>query len=376
MGTQHRDVIEINGKKYDAVTGRMIKDTAPEVVQAAQTITPTKKNGAVLDGFTRRPVPQNGTKTPAQHSTTPHTGIDHKKHAQKSKTLMRSAVKKPQPVVVVAPVANTQKQIHKVAMQTPAERQHIAHVTAKNPKVSHYGDHQVRSSVVKKVAHLPVKQPQVHQPAQQVAPVQALAHVKADISAQKHRASNAAVAKALAHATSHEQLPHHVQKRTHRRKLAHKLGITPRAMAVSSSILAGVLLVGFFAIQNVPNLSMRVAAARAGVHASMPSYQPAGFSFKGPIQYGSGQVTISFASHTDDRTYSVIQKETRWNSDALLTNYVIAENKQYQTYVDRGRTLYIYDGSNATWVDNGIWYQVEGDSQMTTDQLVRIAASI
>ena len=121
---------------------------------------------------------------------------------------------------------------------------------------------------------------------------------------------------------------------------------------------------------------MRVAAARAGVNASMPGYQPSGFSFKGPIDYSAGQVTVSFKSNTDDRAYSVAQRSSNWNSDALLSNFVVAEGKQYQTYIDRGRTLYIYDGSNATWVDNGVWYQVEGNSDMTTDQLVRIAASI
>ncbi len=345
----------------------MIKDEPAVTPPAPEVITPAKKTGAVIDGFTRRP-----GATATQKTSTPHTGINHKKQVQKSKTLMRSAVKKPAPVVATKPV-ETQKQIHKVASSTTPERQHMAHVTVKNPMVSRFGDHQVRSSVVKKVAHLPVKQASVAPPvqAQKVSAVRTTEQVHT-----KHHASNVAVAKALAHATSHEQVAPHVYAKTRRRKLAHRLGITPRAMAVSSSVLAGVLLVGFFAIQNVPNLSMRVAAARAGVHASMPAYQPAGFSFKGPIQYGNGQVTISFASNTDDRNYSVIQKETRWNSDALLTNYVVAENKQYQTYVDRGRTLFIYDGSNATWVDNGIWYQVKGDSKMTTDQLVRIAASI
>jgi len=180
----------------------------------------------------------------------------------------------------------------------------------------------------------------------------------------------------LAVANSHELPTLPSQHKSKRKKLAHKLGISPRAMAISSTVLAGVLLGGFFAIQNVPNLSMRVASARAGFNASMPGYSPSGFSFKGPIKYSPGQVTISFDSNTDDREYSVTQRATNWNSEALLSNYVVSTNKQYQTYLDRGRTLYIYDESNATWIDNGVWYQVEGNSDMTTDQLVRIASSI
>ena len=121
---------------------------------------------------------------------------------------------------------------------------------------------------------------------------------------------------------------------------------------------------------------MRVAATRAGFDAKMPGYSPSGFSFNGPINYTAGQVQISFKSNTDDRNYNVTQTASNWNSDALLANYILDEEKQYQTYLDKGRTLYIYDGSNATWVDNGVWYQVEGESAMTTDQLIRLASSM
>jgi hypothetical protein len=180
--------------------------------------------------------------------------------------------------------------------------------------------------------------------------------------------------RAMQNASSHEQsAPVHHKKRS---KLSKKLGISSKAIAMSTAVLAGVLLGGFFAVQNVPNLSMRIAAARAGFAAEMPGYQPAGFSFKGPINYSPGQVTITYKSNSDSRTYDVTQHASNWNSEALLANYVQTEGKQYQTYLDRGRTLYIYDGSNATWVDDGVWYQIEGESNMTTDQLIRIAASI
>jgi hypothetical protein len=121
---------------------------------------------------------------------------------------------------------------------------------------------------------------------------------------------------------------------------------------------------------------MRVASTRAGFAAEMPGYKPAGFSFKGPIAYQAGRVSVTFKSNTDDRQFTLTQSSSNWNSDALLANYVASEKKQYQTYLDKGRTLYIYDNSNASWVDNGIWYQIEGDSSLTTDQLIRIASSL
>lgn len=363
MGTQHRDVIEINGKKYDAVTGKMIKEESQDrgekvSIQTVSAPNPSPK-GAVLDGFTRRPA----------HAQ----GVTHKKQAQKSQTLMRHVVHKPE----VQTKKKASPEIHKNVAKTPPARQFAATHTQKSPHITKYGDVS-HSSVVKKVEHLPVKHPETrtHEGTTKAVATLPLPSQTANARQIRQAKTDAVISRALAHAHGHEEQPHHVAKRTHRRKLAHKLGITPRAMAISSSVLAVALLVGFFAIQNIPNVSMRVAAARAGFSANMPGYEPAGFGFKGPIQYGDGQVRISFSSHSDGRTYSVVQRESNWNSDALLSNFVVAQKKQYQTYIDRGRTLYIYDDSNATWVDNGVWYQIEGNASMTTDQLVRIAASI
>jgi hypothetical protein len=365
VGTQHRDVIEINGKKYDAVTGKMIKENdggSGEEAVTVQSVVPQapQSKGAVLDGFTRRPA----------HGP----GVSHKKHTQKSQTLMRTAVQKPTTAHSSKKKTMT-PEIQKVTAKTPPAREFAAQNTHKSPHISKYGDVS-HSSVVKKVEHLPVKHPEhATEPTKQAKKQEVSTHTT-NARQIRQAKTDAVISRALTNAHGHEQPPHHVAKRTHRRKLAHRLGITPRAMAVSSSVLAVALLVGFFAIQNIPNVSMRVAAARAGFSATMPGYEPAGFGFKGPIQYDDGQVRISFSSHSDGRTYSVVQRESSWNSDALLSNFVVAQKKQFQTYIDRGRTLYIYDGSNATWVDNGVWYQIEGNASMTTDQLVRIAASI
>lgn len=121
---------------------------------------------------------------------------------------------------------------------------------------------------------------------------------------------------------------------------------------------------------------MRIAASRAGFNAAIPSYQPSGFGMKGPIEYGPGQVTLNFKSNSDERNFHVTQRVSSWNSEALLTNFVTTNNKSYQTYQDKGRTIYIYDGSNATWVSNGVWYQIEGKSNLNSDQLIKLANSI
>jgi hypothetical protein len=348
--------IEINGKKYDALTGKLIQDKPTAPVQK----TTFQPQVGVVDGFTRRPKP-----------TSPRSVRHAVKAPQKSQTLARSAVKKPHPKTAVTTPAVSP--ITKPTLKTPEVRAQRARTTAKSPDIQKFPHtEKPRTSVVKHAHELAVQHPTQHalsapQQQKQIAP-------HANHPSKKH--TEAVLQAALQSATTHESLHHQHAHPKKPRRLTKKLGISPRVAALSSSVLAFVLLAGFFAVQNVPNLSMRVASTRAGFAAEMPGYKPAGFSFKGPIAYQAGRVSVTFKSNTDDRQFTLTQSSSNWNSDALLANYVASEKKQYQTYLDKGRTLYIYDNSNASWVDNGIWYQIEGDSSLTTDQLIRIASSL
>ncbi|HSX46741.1 MAG TPA: hypothetical protein VLF87_01995, partial [Patescibacteria group bacterium] len=80
MGKQH--IIELNGKRYDALTGTPVTNLPTGVAKA-------KALGKAIDGF--RPVPQ-----PARTVQKVSPPL---KAPQKSKTLMRSSVRKPAPTV-------------------------------------------------------------------------------------------------------------------------------------------------------------------------------------------------------------------------------------------------------------------------------------
>lgn len=143
MGTK-QNVIEINGKKYNAVTGKILQSGA-------------KPNVKSVDGFTKRAPMNNSTrKTAPARSTAAHN----KKSAQKSQTLMRAAVKKPVASKKTKPTRVAG--ISKPTMKTNHTRRKVASATPKHANVSRYGDVQSRSSVVKKVQHMPVKQPKQH----------------------------------------------------------------------------------------------------------------------------------------------------------------------------------------------------------------------
>lgn len=352
----------------------MAVSSVAEPSQATQIIPTTQRtNGIALDGFVKK----------KSHSKARTAVAPLVKSAQKSQILMRGAVKKPAVATKRQPDSQGPT-ISKSHLGQSTELVEKAKSIKQSPHISRYGDVQHRTSVVKKVQPLEVKKDTnssttlTHETKTAHSDVarQAISAAQTQPHSGRSKATSEHIERALGSATAHEQQPHPAEHTKRRKKFAHKMGISTKAMAISSSVLAGVVLGGFFALQNVPNLSMRVAAARAGFDASMPGYSPSGFSYNGPINYSPGQVTISFSSNTDDRQYNVTERASNWNSDALLSNFVASGNGQYQTYLDRGRTLYIYNGSNATWVDNGVWYQIEGESDMTTDQLVRIAASI
>ena len=289
MGKQ--TFIEINGKKYDAVTGKLMTGSSASASPAK--VTTVKPNTGVVDGFTKQPrKPKPAVKrSQAQHAA---------KTQQKSQTLMRKTVAKPAPVAKKTHKKPAPTQLKKKLGASPV-RQQRANTVSQSPHIQKFEHPKSRSSVVKKVAPVAVKQA----PAQQHAASHKSSHQQKAHTGQRSAAAEKLIEAALANAESHNEPAVH-QKRRRKSKLSKRLGISTKTAAMSSAALAAVLLAGFFAMQNVPNFAMRVAATRAGFDATMPGYQPSGFSFRGPINYTSGEVTISFRSNTGEREYDVV----------------------------------------------------------------------
>lgn len=149
----------------------------------------------------------------------------------------------------------------------------------------------------------------------------------------------------------------------------------PRLTTILTSTLVTLLLGGYLVYMNLPNISMRVAATRAGISANFPDYKPDGYSFQGPITYSPGEVNISFKSNTSNQDFIIKQKSSNWDSQAVLDNYVSRQTDTYLTYQERGLTIYSF-GNKAAWVNGGLLYSIEGSAQLSGEQLLRIAASM
>lgn len=149
-----------------------------------------------------------------------------------------------------------------------------------------------------------------------------------------------------------------------------------RAFNVAVASLGVLMITGYFTYVNMPNLSVRVAAAQAGIEASYPEYRPVGYRLNGPVAYQDGQVSMKFASNSSPVGFALNQSNSNWDSAALLEKYVNPRSEgKYATYNDGGLTIYTY-GTDAAWVNGGIMYTVEGDASLSNEQIRRIATSM
>lgn len=150
----------------------------------------------------------------------------------------------------------------------------------------------------------------------------------------------------------------------------------PRVFSMASGGLALLLLAGYLTYISMPSISMRIAAAQAGIDASYPTYQPSGYSLGGPITYADGQVSVAFVANAGPQNYTINERETTWDSSAVLENYVIpAWGENYTTHQQGGLTIYTYN-SGAAWVNGGILYTIEGNAPLSEDQILKIAGSL
>lgn len=357
--SKHQNIIELNGRKYDTKTGKMVTGHSSQGSHAPKrSIDGVVKTGSHPQKRTpakHHTKPEPPTPKPTKHISSQRSPkhVSHHK-AQKSKSLMRSAVKKPA-------ATPTKPQIH---AKIDHSRAHRAKAIERSPRISKFpsGDNHKKSYQPLSVAPHP-------EVTKQEVPHKAPTH-----EAHKVSKAEAHFNKALELAKAHEEKPTKKQKRTAR--AAKKLGISRKVMNVSAAMLSVLLLIGFFTYQNLASLSMQVASSRAGFDASLPAYQPSGFAMSGPVEYGPGFVKVSFASHTDDSDIKLTQTKSNWNSTALAENYLTANNKDFQTLEQKGRTMYLYDDTNLTWVSGGVWYNIETDANIYADQLLQVANSI
>jgi len=352
-------IIEINGKRYDVHTG----DLLDHAIEAAPKTVARNIDGIHAAGQ-HRPAPALKKPTSGASRT---VSASARKHApQPSHTLMRHAVKKP----------GATKQPRQATSQLTHQPLATVHSKA--------SVHRIDDRRLQKASHTPKSQT-IHRfntsaattrpAAVSLAPFVARHASEPLVSSPQPTQSSRAqttsdlLQRALEQATSHEQ-PRLTSKQ---RRFAR----SRRLSSISAVSLSVFVLLGVVVYQNMTNIRLQFASAKAGFAVSLPNKQPSGYHLS-HLTYQNGLAAFDFASNTDNRAYAIIEKSSLWDSQALREGFVASLSKDYQTITAGGRTVYLYgqDQQNATWVSSGVWYQVETNGSLSARQLVDLASSL
>ena len=405
-----KTTIEVNGIRYDAITGAVIgKSTDPPV-----------KSGRNIDGFFRERVKPahhsvhhaahetakpahkpdltasravNHAKAHAPHITArahnraevaaPHkpktshiaVAVNHTKHrtAQSSKTLRREGVRRPEPSFHKQ--AHPQGALQRGAPSLIATKASVANLnterliraqkTPLSPLVAHHGSQPYTvQTIVTPLAVQPVPtKPEEHVPQGAPAPAPSSKPATGD-----NRPSDKIFEQALMSAT------HFVDTRAH---VKHFRRQTKRHLAsMAAGTLALVVIAGFAAYQNTPGLQFKVASLQAGVSTSMPNLKAAGFAYENARALG-GKLTVGFSN--DGGTYNLTQETTNFSSSDMIKNVGGNLRNGHPNYVtvQAGDTpVYRFDNTSATWIKNGTWYSVSGNAALSDDQVKSLVKNV
>lgn len=433
------NIIELNGKRYDAITGAYLgkSNVVPKNI-AEQYV-----RGKVIDGFVRRRNPAPGgqvrnassrqsrserpapvqsranssktsdvttanitentlksnikpTKTnqPIQTASAQKTAkraeplparAKHKR-TERSKTLMRRATKKPE--FSIKPAIRTQtpaelmaKPASEIARKASvysvsSTRQQRAFSTAKHRAVSRFG--------------IPAAAP-----ATNFAPP-ALAAVDASTSPAIRPAGQIPIIAvrpappkpltATRPASRANQKPNPskvfekaLSEATSHLQPAHKARkkrSKARKVANAFAVAAAFLVItGFVGYLNLPQLQLQFASVQAGFGASIPSHTPTGYAMDKGIQRSGGTITLSFRS--GESHFSIKQQASNWNSQTLLDD-TLALSGQHKTIQKNGQIIYIFEEgeTRAAWVNGGVRYTLSGNAHLSPEEIADIATSM
>lgn len=337
-----QEVIRLKGKSYDAVTGAVIDRAAksPKYHQVESAVSIPIK-----------------TATPTQ--SVRGVSLNHlKAHAaQSSRTLMRHAVKKPSKSTklqlhVQSEIAHASP--HAIALKHSAEQIDIARLSKaqqiqKHHRVSRFN---APAETPIRFAAIPVRQLPEDTPAGNppVAPPPTPTNRPIDIF--EH---------AMANATNFVDITAHraLFKQRYRRHM----------LSAASGALALVLIAGFAAYQNTPGLQLKVAGFRAGVTTATPDFGATGFAYNGAT---ADKSRLVIGLKNNKGSYQLSEQKTNWSSEDMITHISAIDatgQTNYNTVQTADNTVYRFGTTQATWVKDGIWYQIHGTQGLTEAQL-------
>jgi hypothetical protein len=358
-------IIEVNGNRYDAVTGKLVSAGQ----KAKHTTASSGKK--MIDGFvlgahhTRATLkkPLNAaSKAAAKRELKPADGLH--RTPERPKTLIRKGLKKP----ANSPASSSQA--HRRAISVNPIKEMRARTTDKHASVNRFGHFTGRS--IGSGAAGSAKAPAAKVISAEARPLAAAP--PSLITSASHKKLEKMLDEALLKANAHK---HMMNQHSHKKGLALKVALMPKWLSFGAVGFIVAALAAFLIWQNLPAVAVHVAAAKAHVNASMPGYTPTGFDYVGPLRYSHGAVTMQFQDKTDPaQKFSLTQKASNWSSASLEAN-ALPKESSVQTATVNGTTVYIYgDKNDATWVNHNVLYSLNNQAGLSSDQVLRIVEGL
>jgi hypothetical protein len=108
------------------------------------------------------------------------------------------------------------------------------------------------------------------------------------------------------------------------------------------SVIAATLVGAYLWQSNYSTFALKLAGARSGMAATLPSYIPSGWKVDNTIKSSEGTLSYKIASR--DHSLDVTQKKSDWDSQAVLEQFVLPRSTDYLALQAQGLTIYVRDG--------------------------------
>jgi len=376
-----QSVIEINGTKYDATTGEVVL-----IEPTVRTLLINQRGN--IDGIVSKDA-KASLPTPVHKPVivAPRTKEELSKQrrvhdismvqagrSKKSKTLMRSVVKKPDNAHPKNhPISYTSSPIARSGSYTSSATSDIrlnkALTTPTNSQVSRFrhsqgADPKIQPTIV---SHMPVRAPATAPLHHSVVPTVLITKATSSAAAKFVDTQLSKVA------NTEPDTP--FKKKPLRKRFSSKLR-SNKLKSIGVSTVAVLLIGGFITYQNLPTITLAIANKDAGISAKIPKGIPSNFAISPKIDRSPGQVVLSFNSRVDDRSFTLTQVKADTTIQSLKDVIARVSDNQFQTYEAGGITLFLSNDNRADWMDGGMRYNITGKTGFSPDQIAQIASSL
>ncbi|MBR3319340.1 DUF4367 domain-containing protein [Candidatus Saccharibacteria bacterium] len=152
------------------------------------------------------------------------------------------------------------------------------------------------------------------------------------------------------------------------------IGTKKLLLAFGCAALA-VGIIGYFVSRNTPDISVRVAAMQTGIDATYPTYIPRGYSLSDIVSEDK-KISMTFTD-AESSAFTISEEKTSWDNETLEASYVKTSwGNNYTSVREQGITIFIA-GSNATWINGNILYKINASSNnLTKKQIKSIVTSL